>query len=420
MVRRLLWSCAAVAMCILVNGQRIAAAQGTASCDSPCKVTHLPLTGPRGAVCDSPCKLINLPLVRQTYASQVKLPFIVRQIPDSEMPVFRVDSVLPGIDSIAYPPRAKLPPFERDIAVSAQPTNNVMPLYPALMHAAQMGGRVVASFVVDTLGRVDRGSFQIVRASQPSFADAVQSATRAVRFVPAVDRDGHKVAQLVRETVDFRWMRGGITQVVVRDNGCTLANIGAFADVPSCASPPPQPPPPQPSAWSRSDNPITWGWTLGGESVTGPNPGHDVPGIALGVLGQFPLSVRRLALRVDGMYHPGFGGDEVCEFSGSPGGSISRQVPPRDCGDSNTGAATLGVDLVARLKDPRVVTSPYLVSGFGFGLPGGHNNIILRNSSLQGGVGLESKPWKTTTFVEVRYMTMGSGGLVVWNFGFRY
>jgi hypothetical protein len=298
-----------------------------------------------------------------------------------------------------------LPPFERDVAVSVQSTDNVMPLYPPLLRVAQESGNTVASFVVDTLGRVYHASIQIVHATQQNFAAATIQAIPDLRFTPAVDRAGRKVAQLVRQSVEFRWLKGGMTQVSVRNEGCTFDTQDRFGDVPACASPP---------LWSTSARrPISWGWTLGGENVTGEyaRSRNYTPGVVVGAQLQFPLSSPRLALRVDGMYHwigVNFycGAFRFCAFS-----------------YDHVQVVTLGVDLVARLNDWQVRWSPYVVGGVGANLSStGHSVQYLTSQfgGLQGGLGFEFRLRKATTFVEARYIGLPPGGLAVWNLGFRY
>jgi TonB family protein len=303
--------------------------------------------------------------------------------------------------------RGRLPHYERDVAVSAQSTDNVMPQYPALLRAAEESGDVVASFVVDTLGRAYPASIQIAHATQRYFAAAVIEAIPGLRFTPAVDRAGRNVPQLVRQTVEFRWMKGGMTQVTVRDEGCTLADQDRFSDVPACASPPAMP--------TEPPVPISWGWSLGGENVTGAfaQSRNFMPGVEVGAQVQFPLPSRRLAIRVDGMYH-------------SVG--VTDHCPPaaRDCGVEFLSAdiGTFGVNLVARLNDPQVRWSPYLVGGAGVNLTGASDQPFTAyrpdHVGFQAGAGFEFRLSHATTFVESRYFDLSPGGVVAWNFGLRY
>ena len=74
--------------------------------------------------------------------------------------------------------------------------------YPPAMRATGESGSVVAEFVVDTLGRVEREHFGIVSSSNPLFTEAVTAAVRTVVFRPAM-RQGKRVRQLVRQPFDF-------------------------------------------------------------------------------------------------------------------------------------------------------------------------------------------------------------------------
>jgi len=184
-MRRLLWGCAAIVWGLVASGPSVAA-QGATSCDSPCKVIHLPLIGPRGAVCDSPCKLINLPLERQQgFASQAKLPFIVGTI----------DSLGNEVGGPAY--------FAYQVDKPAKPVPaNAQPEYPELLRGGNAGGEVVAAFIVDTLGVPEVASLKILKSTGPMFSAAVRDALPRMRFIPA-EKGGAKVRQLVQQPFVF-------------------------------------------------------------------------------------------------------------------------------------------------------------------------------------------------------------------------
>jgi TonB family protein len=75
--------------------------------------------------------------------------------------------------------------------------------YPASMRASGIAGRVVAEFVVDTLGRVEGENFGIVSSTHSLFTEAVRQAAQTVVFQPA-RRQGRRVRQLVRQPFDFQ------------------------------------------------------------------------------------------------------------------------------------------------------------------------------------------------------------------------
>ncbi|MGE0439711.1 MAG: energy transducer TonB [Gemmatimonadales bacterium] len=76
------------------------------------------------------------------------------------------------------------------------------PAYPALLRTAGLSGRVILQFVVDTLGRVERGSVEVVESPHEAFAASAMASIEASRFHPARVR-GRVVRQLVRQGVTF-------------------------------------------------------------------------------------------------------------------------------------------------------------------------------------------------------------------------
>lgn len=77
------------------------------------------------------------------------------------------------------------------------------PRYPASLQSAGLEGDVRAQFVVDTLGRVERGSVRVLDASHELFASSVRDALVRARFKPA-EAGGHLVRQLAEQTFTFR------------------------------------------------------------------------------------------------------------------------------------------------------------------------------------------------------------------------
>lgn len=74
--------------------------------------------------------------------------------------------------------------------------------YPPSLQASGTSGRVVAEFVVDTMGRVELSHFGIVSSTHPLFSGAVRESAGAAQFSPAI-RGGKRVRQLVRQPFDF-------------------------------------------------------------------------------------------------------------------------------------------------------------------------------------------------------------------------
>lgn len=80
------------------------------------------------------------------------------------------------------------------------------PRYPSMLASAGIEGVVLARFVVDTLGRVERGSIEIASDSHELFARSVREALGRMRFEPAKVR-GRKVRQLVQQPFTFEITR---------------------------------------------------------------------------------------------------------------------------------------------------------------------------------------------------------------------
>jgi periplasmic protein TonB len=88
-----------------------------------------------------------------------------------------------------------------DRAVSPLP-GNPQPIYPSQLRAAGIEGSVLARFVVDTLGRVEAGSIDVVSSTHNAFTESVRDALRHSRFTPA--RYGRwNVRQLVEQRFSF-------------------------------------------------------------------------------------------------------------------------------------------------------------------------------------------------------------------------
>lgn len=77
------------------------------------------------------------------------------------------------------------------------------PRYPATLRSAGIEGRVVAEFVVDTLGRAELGTLRFPELANPLFGDAVREALARYRFLPG-EVAGRKVRTRVAVPFDFR------------------------------------------------------------------------------------------------------------------------------------------------------------------------------------------------------------------------
>ncbi len=78
--------------------------------------------------------------------------------------------------------------------------------YPDMLRSASVEGEVLAQFVVDTTGRVEKGTIKILKTSHDLFTNAVMNALNNARFYPA-EIGGRKVKQLVQQPFNFTLTR---------------------------------------------------------------------------------------------------------------------------------------------------------------------------------------------------------------------
>jgi TonB family protein len=90
------------------------------------------------------------------------------------------------------------PMFEFEVAKPATPDSGNAPVkYPNQLRAAGIGGVVIAKFVVDTNGRADMKTVEIVKSDHDLFANSVRQSLVVMRFVPA-EAGGRRVKQLMQ------------------------------------------------------------------------------------------------------------------------------------------------------------------------------------------------------------------------------
>ena len=75
--------------------------------------------------------------------------------------------------------------------------------YPDDLRQRGVCGEVLASFVVDTLGRAEMETFRVIKSTDPLFSDAVRRGVAQSRFKPARLR-GRTVRQLVQQPFAFK------------------------------------------------------------------------------------------------------------------------------------------------------------------------------------------------------------------------
>ena len=80
--------------------------------------------------------------------------------------------------------------------------NQSAPLYPSALRASGVTGNVVARFVVDTLGRAEMGTLEIVESGHALFTESVRQSLAGYRFSPG-EMAGRKVRTMVQLPFTF-------------------------------------------------------------------------------------------------------------------------------------------------------------------------------------------------------------------------
>lgn len=113
---------------------------------------------------------------------------------------------VPSVESIPMPngmlPEVAKPYFEFQVERPAAMMGGISLRYPALLRSAQVEGRVLASFVVETDGRVDLSTLRVLRSDHQLFTNAVRQALEAAQY-EAAEVGGRKVAQVVQQPFIF-------------------------------------------------------------------------------------------------------------------------------------------------------------------------------------------------------------------------
>ena len=94
--------------------------------------------------------------------------------------------------------------FEYQVEKPVTPApGSLGPRFPEALKAANVEGEVLAQFVVDENGRVEIGTFKVLRSDHALFTAAVRDALVGARYVPA-DVGGKAVRQVVQQPFQFR------------------------------------------------------------------------------------------------------------------------------------------------------------------------------------------------------------------------
>lgn len=156
-----------------------------------------------------------------TPATRVSTPLPVVASIDVELPPLpEVTLAAPGAGYFHSPPAGGLgtesvgplvdsgAPYSADrVEKQVEPApGNRPPRYPEVLRAAGVEGKVIAQFVVDEEGRAEERTLRFIRGDNALFEDAVRTALRRMRFVPA-EVGGRKVRQTVQMPFVFTLSR---------------------------------------------------------------------------------------------------------------------------------------------------------------------------------------------------------------------
>jgi len=151
----------------------------------------------------------------QVLTAPVDIPDVIPEIDLSEKLTNEADfsgrgvagGVASGVEGGSVPVNQDQPfsDFQVEKPVAPFPGSG-SPRYPEILLSAGVEGQVLGQFVVDTLGRVESGSFKVIRSDHDLFSAAVEEAVPAMRFFPA-EVGGRKVKQLVQQPFIFNRYR---------------------------------------------------------------------------------------------------------------------------------------------------------------------------------------------------------------------
>ncbi|HEY6219486.1 MAG TPA: TonB family protein [Gemmatimonadaceae bacterium] len=143
----------------------------------------------------------------QILSAPIKIPDVIPEIDLNKQATREEDFTGKGVaggrsngvvGGVAAPLNSDQPLFDFQVEKpAASNPSNQPPSYPNQLRAANIEGQVVAKFVVDTTGRADMKTFEIVKSDHELFTSAVRNVLPNYRFFPA-ELGGKKVKQLVQ------------------------------------------------------------------------------------------------------------------------------------------------------------------------------------------------------------------------------
>jgi TonB family protein len=134
-------------------------------------------------------------------------PDFTKSVVDSGFWTRRAAGLTASGDTSASLTQTNQPFLATQVEKAAAPApGSAQPVYPPMLEESGITGRVVAQFVVDTLGHIEAGSFHVLQTDNDLFDAAVKAALPRMRFYPA-EVNGHRVRQLVEQGWVFELRR---------------------------------------------------------------------------------------------------------------------------------------------------------------------------------------------------------------------
>jgi protein TonB len=115
----------------------------------------------------------------------------------------------PGVDPVSQVSAMPMPSDDsvysilnvEESAVRAE--GSAAPIYPPELIEKGVEGLVLTNFVIDTTGRADSATIEILQSTHPLFVASVRTAIPGMRFSPAMVQ-GRRVRQVVEQRFQFR------------------------------------------------------------------------------------------------------------------------------------------------------------------------------------------------------------------------
>lgn len=114
-----------------------------------------------------------------------------------------------GVDPVDRPSTVPVPSDDSVYSIlnveetAVRTEGSAAPAYPPELIQQGIEGSVLANFVIDTTGRADSTSIEILQATHALFVQSVRAAIPGMRFSPAMVQ-GRKVRQMVEQRFQFR------------------------------------------------------------------------------------------------------------------------------------------------------------------------------------------------------------------------